>query len=328
MGLERNGFAFGSSVYPLTTSTDKWLLDDVDSAVYHTLNFLCATFESYFGARLRAQAALSGFDLQHAVVTPVTIDPTPYLLGDQFGFPIFALYRKKDVWDEHTIAYDKSSSIWEFAYILPPMTAAQAKELQPILRAVSVTMRRVIHMGQDAAYNGGESVWTIAGVQKARVVECVYGGYERIDNLDEFYRALTGTISVLEREQPVPSEFDNFAGADVEVDLGSQDGTSLADFDDFATNAAPTVTSITPTSGPTSGNTLVTITGTGFRVGTRPIVLFDGATASAATVVNATTATCRSPAHAAYPSFVADLIYIAADGQRATLPAAFTFNAP
>ena len=61
--------------------------------------------------------------------------------------------------------------------------------------------------------------------------------------------------------------------------------------------AVPTVTSISPTSGPTTGGTPVTITGTGFVSGAT--VMFGTVTATAVTVSSATSITATSPAESA-----------------------------
>jgi hypothetical protein len=60
--------------------------------------------------------------------------------------------------------------------------------------------------------------------------------------------------------------------------------------------APPTVTSIAPNSGPTQGGTAVTITGTNFTSATA--VMLGGTAATGVTVVNATTITAVTPAHA------------------------------
>jgi len=60
---------------------------------------------------------------------------------------------------------------------------------------------------------------------------------------------------------------------------------------------SPAVTSISPTSGPINGGTLVTITGTSFVAGV--IVTFGGAAATGVNVASATSITATTPAHAA-----------------------------
>ena len=60
------------------------------------------------------------------------------------------------------------------------------------------------------------------------------------------------------------------------------------------TYAIPTVTGISPTSGPVAGGTTVTITGTGFTGATA--VMFGTTGATSYTVVSATSITAVSPA--------------------------------
>jgi hypothetical protein len=59
----------------------------------------------------------------------------------------------------------------------------------------------------------------------------------------------------------------------------------------------PTVTAVTPNTGVAAGGTAVTISGTNF-IGASS-VLFGATSQPTFTVVNATTITCNSPAHAA-----------------------------
>ncbi len=64
-----------------------------------------------------------------------------------------------------------------------------------------------------------------------------------------------------------------------------------------AANPAPTVTSISPSTGPAAGGTSVTITGTGFLPGAT--VSLGGTPATGVTVVSSTSMTATAPAHAA-----------------------------
>ena len=73
---------------------------------------------------------------------------------------------------------------------------------------------------------------------------------------------------------------------------GGTSATSPAD--QFTYVAAPTVTGISPTTGPAAGGTMVTITGTGFTGATA--VDFGTTPATSVTVVSATTITADSPA--------------------------------
>jgi hypothetical protein len=85
---------------------------------------------------------------------------------------------------------------------------------------------------------------------------------------------------------------------------------------------APTVTSILPNSGTAAGGTAVTITGTGFLTGAT--VSVGGTPATAVTVVNSTTITATTPAHAAG---AANVIVANSDMQSGTLTQGFTYTA-
>ncbi|THF63630.1 hypothetical protein E6C76_13630 [Pseudothauera nasutitermitis] len=85
---------------------------------------------------------------------------------------------------------------------------------------------------------------------------------------------------------------------------------------------APTVTSLSPTSGPTAGGTSVTITGANFTGATG--VTFGGTAGTGLVVTNATTITVATPAHAAGAVNVA----VTTPGGTATLPNGYTYAAP
>ncbi len=85
----------------------------------------------------------------------------------------------------------------------------------------------------------------------------------------------------------------------------------------------PNISSISPTSGPSSGGTSVTITGTNFVSGAT--VLFGGAAATGVTVSSATQIRATTPAHSAG---AVDVQVRNPDGQTATRTGGFTFIAP
>ncbi len=84
---------------------------------------------------------------------------------------------------------------------------------------------------------------------------------------------------------------------------------------------APTVTSISPNSGTINGGTAVTITGTGFLAGAT--VSVGGTPATGVTVVNSTSITATTPAHAAG---TANVVVTNSDTQSGTLTQGFTYT--
>src|SRR5207248_839150 len=86
--------------------------------------------------------------------------------------------------------------------------------------------------------------------------------------------------------------------------------------------APPSLTSISPSSGPVAGGTAVTLTGSSFRAGAT--VMFGTTAASAVTVVNSTKITTTTPAESAGPVSVT---VTNPDSQSSTLNNGFTFAA-
>ncbi|HEX7420168.1 MAG TPA: IPT/TIG domain-containing protein [Thermoanaerobaculia bacterium] len=84
--------------------------------------------------------------------------------------------------------------------------------------------------------------------------------------------------------------------------------------------AVPTLTSVSPSSGSSSGGTAVTLTGTNFD--STCTVDFGGAAATAVSATNATTINATTPAHAAG----AVTVGVTCGGSTATLTNGFTFN--
>ena len=87
------------------------------------------------------------------------------------------------------------------------------------------------------------------------------------------------------------------------------------------TNPAPTVSSIAPSSGSTSGGTSVTITGTGFLTGAT--VKIGGTAATNVVVANSTSITATSAAHSAGSGSV---VVTNTDGQSGTLASGYTYT--
>jgi Domain of unknown function (DUF1929)/IPT/TIG domain len=85
--------------------------------------------------------------------------------------------------------------------------------------------------------------------------------------------------------------------------------------------AAPTVASIAPNSGGTSGATVVTITGTGFQNGAS--VTLGGTAATAVTVASGTSITATTPAHAAG---AVSVVVTNTDQQSGTLANGYTYS--
>ena len=104
----------------------------------------------------------------------------------------------------------------------------------------------------------------------------------------------------------------------VVTNTDGQSGTLSSGF--TYTSTSPTVTSVSPNSGPTGGGTAVTIGGTNFLSGAG--VSFGGTAASNVTVVNSTSINATTPAHAAG---TVNLVVTNPGGQSGTLTNGFNY---
>jgi subtilisin family serine protease len=108
--------------------------------------------------------------------------------------------------------------------------------------------------------------------------------------------------------------------------LAASDGISVARSGSaalpwqVAVQDKPTLTSVTPASGPAEGGTSVTVTGTNFKAGAT--VTFGGAACGSVVRVSSTQITCTTPAH--FPEQV-DVIVTNPDTKSGTLLRGFTF---
>ncbi len=132
------------------------------------------------------------------------------------------------------------------------------------------------------------------------VVTITGHGFQNADSsaLSVKFGSTPATGFVVDSDTQISAVAPAGAAGTVDITVDSPYGTSRTDpADEYTYIAPPTVTSVSPTSGPTSGGTSVTITGTGFTSGAT--VTCGGSSATGVNVVSATTITATTPAHAA-----------------------------
>jgi hypothetical protein len=161
----------------------------------------------------------------------------------------------------------------------------------------------------SGAAAGGTSV-TIAGSNFASPVSVTFGG---ISAASVTFNSSSSITAVAPGGSPGP----------VEVKVTNADGTSATTT--FTYIAAPSITSISPASGPSTGGTGFIITGTGFQNGVT--VTVGGLPVPALTLQGSTTITTTAPAHATgdQASLPVDVVVTNPDGQSATRTNGFTY---
>jgi hypothetical protein len=235
-----SSFKYGAVTFPLAVGSTS-LLHRADPAIFYLLEFYESVLETHLGARVLAEIAAGGLDQMEAVVgDTLPLNPEPYLVEEHIRFPLRAAYRKntKLQWIGKT---KHSVDEVEVAYVLPPLQAGEAERLMPLLKAVVSVLDNRTEMGFDPAYTpseptgaAGDSFWKRAGLVSAGVMSASYGGYAPTDKL--YFPAVLLNVEIKERSDFAFTEFEEFAGISVDVDIQDpSDGTTVADVAQFET---------------------------------------------------------------------------------------------
>ena len=327
LGLRK--WKHGGTEYPLKASTTDSLLKDADGPLYYALQLFEAVIEEYAGERLLAQAALEGLNFPSAVERTLHFEPSPFLQSHDMVFPLFALYRSEEQWDQHTVSFEKDTSVWSWAYVLPPLTPRQIEQLNPILRSVAVIVSSFAMQSFDPSWEAGKTLRDLSGIQKMTAGPVRYLDIEMLDGgQNEWWRAVSGKLFVQERTSIVLEDLDVFEGANIDVDLDGPDAKVEA-FVEADTYLPPVLSHVQPSSGTKAGSAYFEIIGSGFRIGTPIKILIGGAYATSQRVASAFKVTGLTPEHSGDPTYAADVMVIDVDGQVSNvLVGGYTFLTP
>ena len=334
MTADYSQFQTGAVVEPLTVSLANPLLLDADPVIYYALDFfswILTNASGPVGPRLIAAASAAGAPITSAVMQryPAMLDP--YKLENQFAFPLLAVYRRYTEYYKFTSSHYNDKGYFDLMWVLPPLTEGQAEQILPIFRAAEVAIRDRCVQGYDPSYappggSDGQQPWSklYAHVNNIGLISSEYGILENMSGL--FFPTLKIQCFVDERQNYIPLSR-VFAGADLTEKLIAPDGSTYGTIDHVSTQAAPTITSLSVSSGTYAGGTSVTIGGTlfGSTDYVQPLkILFGNNNATSVVLVNSTELTCVTPAMSG-PGVV-NITIINQDGQTVVEPSAFTFD--
>ena len=206
--------------------------------------------------------------------------------------------------------------------MLPALMLDTQRRIVPVLHAVARVIGRAVRAGRHPEYQNNRKVLEEAGIMSARLVAVRYERYEHLNAQNQFFRAVVGTLEVVERDQPL-------GGGEAPTFSGSIDVVPTAPEPDAELSIAPPpmVTLVTPSSGTKLGGQSVTVTGTNFSPGALPRVSFGGIAATDVVRLSATQLSCVTPAHDAYPTFMADVM-VETDHGQSVLRAGYKFVTP
>ncbi len=231
-------FKIGAVAYPITAVTTNSALQDVDPPVYYSLEFFESVLNTYMGPRLLAEAdrppAIAV--ITAAVAGKLALDPVPHLQDQHLKFPLLAIYRKREVFQQTSLSVTTIVSTWGVDYIMPPMTGGQMERMFPFLHAVGQILCNRIENVSDPDYEDGLAVWETAGINNIKIEEAVLGSFGGTGNL--IFPAWRATITVTESDTltgtgSADEGLEDLAGVDAREDVVGTlpaDGTTEINF--------------------------------------------------------------------------------------------------
>jgi len=144
--MTTDNFNVGNVVFPLTSTSGNSLLQDADPLLYYALSYWSTMIGTYDGARLVAAFTAAGVSTASGTITSAVMaaypyDVGPYMQDTQVVFPCLTAFRKETTTKWITTGFEDDATTLGVQYVLPPLTAAQAELILPILSAVWKTLR-------------------------------------------------------------------------------------------------------------------------------------------------------------------------------------------
>jgi len=185
----------------------------------------------------------------------------------------------------------------------PPTSITVSTAVGPHVVGATVPVQANVTIGGQPAPAGTQVTFSISGASSA---------------------SLTATTAQTDSQGNATTSVANSLASAAQITASTANDSATAT---TSVSWLPTVTGVSPTTGPTSGGTQVTISGNGFVAPSK--AYFGGAVATNVTVVNSTTITATSPANSTAGSV--DVTVVAPGGQSPTNGAdtyAYTTSVP
>lgn len=242
MANEYKNFKRGGVSFPLTAATTNSLLQDADPFIFGALHYLNAMLTTHIGSRFTAEAASGraglkkpdGSAITAVVGTLLPFPPEPFLNAEQILFPLLAIHRVDETMEYKTVGWRHNVSRCIIAYVLPPLAAAQAQIMWPILNAAARVIDDRVEQQYDPTYTPpftgatmGSNIWQLAGTEQLLLTRGKFGRWDAAEGLT--FPAYVADIEVREREEPHVADFDDLEGLDASVGLPTAGTPSLAD---------------------------------------------------------------------------------------------------
>lgn len=212
-------FKVGSVVSPTTSSLSNLPLDDLDPIIYGLQRYLYNVLDLHLGDRLSAERVAQG--LSDGYVNQIlSYNPLPFKGMNEYKFPLMAIYRTEDEFENTTLAKYSVKSNIEILFLFEPWDTNQYERLHPFLRGISNIFVNRLKNSYDINYNDGEEVLKDTGIEEVRIINTSYNKFAGINGNNEIhFPGLLLTIEVKEIESDYSgNSVDTLEGIDTGYD--------------------------------------------------------------------------------------------------------------
>jgi len=263
-------FGYNSTIFPAPVGST---LASLDPATQTILRFFTNVLQLNLGAAFSADALscglthtkLNNFVDGYVVGQAISFPPDSILQSSDVKFPLLSVHRVSRKFTQHSTMKIIIESEYAVTYVLPPLAAEQFNKLYKYLSAISDVLIQRSWLGYDPNYNNGEQVWKTANIAYALLDKDEYGSFLGSDSKTE-YPSLKISLRVMEETQFVDSNYQSLLGVDATISNvdGYNTSNPVLHVADGYINPNLSITSISLSTGPVTGNSFVIIIGNGF----------------------------------------------------------------
>ena len=225
-------FTYAGVAFPLTAAhTGDALLGVADSSIATLLDFYAYTIGYYLGTALTDAATVCGAPITSNVAYKLPHDPARLARVEHLKFPLLAVWRKGEKYEDRTIQRRHRTCDVGIAYVLPPLTPAQLERLVPVLAAVGMVVDDRTRNGRDPGYQSGATLQSLTSFEEVRLESAELGAYAWQDvaspnggGVD--FPAWNGSLVLLERQMADSRGLAPYTGSTASIVESPPDGTT------------------------------------------------------------------------------------------------------
>lgn len=192
-------FQVGNVISPVTAGTaGTSLIATCDPALYGLGSYFFAVLRAKLDTAFAAAAQFVGHT--HAVGEVVYQDPREFW-PRTWIWPLLALWRANESWEQQTLAYDRCNAVVKGVYVLPPLTYEYFGRIAHVRHAVVTALRGALEAHGDPSYLSGADVLSALGIERIWLTKAEFESVPS-ENMQQVHPTVAFELALSERQMP------------------------------------------------------------------------------------------------------------------------------